>query len=111
MNVSDYLKTKKSKDLFIRSTEYPSYIHVDNVFIVENGTVVIDKQLDARAMAINAGGVFVFNSIVNVKTYYRGNYYDLIPGSFIGTFLKDQSNTPINRIEINGYVMQNGVLS
>lgn len=111
MNISEYLKTSNCKPLSMRVTEYPSYINIQNALIIIcTEDIFIDKPIDALAMSIVQNNTTI-NSTINIKTFYRGDYYKLIPGSFVGTSVRDKSNIHIHNITVNGYLMNNGVLS
>lgn len=127
VSISDFLKTSHSMTkLFIHSTEYESHINISNVLVLSypDDTIIIDKPIDASSVRTFSTTYVKFNTVINVNTSftcytgdtgYKGSiYHKLMQGSYIGTqFVNPGSKDDkhVSGIYINGYVMNNGVLS
>lgn len=108
MNLSDYLITHREKSAY---DIYGSYTEIHLEYMVIPHYIIINTDLD-----IHGSGViysYQISGIISVRKSLWVKFNSILPGSFINSRIFDKSvaGTYINRLLINGYVMNNGVLS
>lgn len=114
MNIINYLPVS-DRDNFVSYTIHNSYVEIHNSFIASgNQDIYIDIPMDVHrqfSYSFNFMGTIYLQAIINVSNSTRHNFYNIIPGSYLGSILYDDDNISMNKININGYVINNGVLS
>lgn len=115
MNITTYLMSKYAISMLnISSTEFPSYIRVDNNLVLTNinRCVVINKELDVHGHCIFDEGIkYYVKNVINTMCSLRIEYEKIYPSSYIKDYVYDIKNPEYDDLYINGYVMHNGVLS
>lgn len=114
LNIEEFLETDYStKEQYIRYKKFNTYINIFNIMVVGvdySNHVVIDKVLDIQDSCAVYNCTLLYP--LNIKiSLFIDEYTKIKPGTYIGYKLYNSKHSYIHKLDIHGYIINNGVLS